>query len=309
MDEVNKLKYLIVIISYNSAGITKNCINSVYSTCDFPVDICVVDNNSSDNTIELINKNFPDVKVIANSENLGYSKAVNIGVLSQESDYVIISNADVIYKPDSIKKMFEYLENNPKSAVIGPAQYYADGRLQYSHGLIPGLKFVIRNILYLQPILNRIKSIKPKKVQYLDGAVLACRSKAFRAVNGFSEDFFFYSEDADFCRKINDAGYECIHLPDAEVIHLRGASTNINGINENALDMFVKAKIKLTHKYCSPIISKLYFCSEVFNTRLTEILFKIIYSVKKSPKSLYKYQYYNKLLAVWKSNIKSLKNK
>lgn len=302
------MKYLIVIISYNSAEITINCIKSIYDTYLSIVDICVVDNNSSDNTLMLISKNFPNVKIISNTENLGYSKAVNIGVFSQDSDYVIISNADVIYKSESIKMMFEFLESNPKVAVVGPSQYFTDGRLQFSHGLIPGLQSIIRNFLYLQPLLNRIKSIKPKKVQYLDGAVLACRTNTFRQVNGFSEDFFFYSEDADFCRKINDAGYECIHLPQAEVIHLRGASTNINGINENALDMFVKAKIKLTRKYCSTIISKLYFCSEVYNTRLTEILFKIIYSVKKSPKSLYKYQYYNKLLSTWKSNIKSLKN-
>ncbi len=272
------------------------------------IDICVVDNNSTDNTVEQLRINYPQVKIIKNIDNLGYSKAVNIGVNSTDSDFVIISNADVIYNSGTISCLFDYLNANPKAGVVAPSQYYTDGRLQYSYGLLPGWGLILRNIFYIQPLLNRIKSIHPHKVQYLDGAVMAVRTEVFKKVAGFSEEYFFYSEDADFCKKVTINGYDNIHLPAAKVIHLRGASTNIGGINENALDLFVKAKIRLAKKYAKPYIQNIYFKSELFNNKIACILFKLIHSVKKSPNTSFKLQYYNKLSAAWKSNINSIKN-
>ena len=298
-----------MIISYNSAELTCNCIKSIYDTCDFEIDICVVDNNSVDNTKVQIQSEYPNVRFIENNKNLGYSKAVNIGVNSKYSDISIISNADVIYKPNSIKYLIDYLIQNPKIASVGPAQYFLNGKRQYSFGLLPSFILIFRNFLFIQPILNRIKTKKAKKVDYLDGAVIAVRTDVFKTVGGFSEEFFFYSEDADYCRKLSNAGFYNIHLPYAEVIHLRGASTNVNGININALDIFVKAKIQLTKKYLNPALHNLYYLSELFNNIISEKLFNIIYSVKKSPQVAYKSEYYNKLCSAWQSNIKALKNK
>lgn len=285
-------------MSYNCKELTANCIRSILRE-DASINICVVDNASADGTCEMIASEFPEVKLISNTENLGYSKAINLGALNSDEDYIILSNADVVFHKNSIQELINSLEQSPEVAAVAPKQLYANGRIQQSSGFIPGIKASIINYLMLYPLLNKLSSIFRLTFDYLDGAVLCVSTEVFNAVDGFDEDYFFYSEDADFSKRIRNGGHRILVNYDATVTHYRGASTNIDGINYEALEKFVNAKVLLSNKYNSSKITKLYINSEVFITNIMKCIFNVLSSF--SPKSNYQFKsmYYKLLNQAW----------
>lgn len=293
----------IIIISFNCKEYTLNCIESIYNTFSENASIIVVDNNSTDDIISTLNIKYPNVKIIKNPENYGYSKAVNIGVRAANSEYVLISNADVIYKKNTIQDMLDFIKANPKYALIGPRQTFPNGKKQFSGGPLPGIKLIIKNFLFLNFIFSRFHYGLVSNYDYIDGAVLLCSSQVFEEVNGFSEDFFFYSEDAEFSYKIKHAGYKIGTYNKANVIHFRGASTNIAGINEKALEMFVNAKIKLAELMLGKNYIKIYKLSEYTTTFYSKTVYVILSKILKKPTAIFKNNYYSSLVKIWKSKI------
>ncbi len=293
----------IIIISYNCREYTVNCIESIYNTFSESVDIIVVDNNSSDDTIEFLRANYPNIKTIQNSENLGYSKAVNIGAKAAKAEYILISNADVIYQADAVQNMLDFIKANPKYALIGPRQFFPNGKAQFSGGGLPSIKLIIKNFLFLNYFSSRLYFGNVSHYDYIDGAVLLCSSKAFWEAGGFTEDFFFYSEDAEFSLKIKNAGYKIGTYNKAKVFHFRGVSTNINGINQNAIEMFVKAKIKLADMLLPKYLRKSYLYSELATTLISKYLYTLLSLIFKRDSLHYKKEYAKLLLKKWKESI------
>ncbi len=286
-------------MSYNCKELTANCIRSILRE-DASINICVVDNASADGTCEMLATEFPEVQVIANKENLGYSKAINMGALNSDEDYLILSNADVVFHENSIQKLLNTLKYLPKVGAVAPKQLFVNGSIQQSSGFIPGIKASIINYLMIYPILNRLSSIFKLTFDYLDGAVLCVSSKLFEVLGGFDEQFFFYSEDADFSKRIRNMGYSVLVNYDATVTHYRGASTNIAGINHSALEQFVNAKVFLSNKYNSAKITRIYICSEIFITNVMKIAFTILSVLSHKSNYQYKSKYYKLLNQVWR---------
>jgi GT2 family glycosyltransferase len=263
----------IIIISYNSRDLTLNCIKSLKDTADGLINkIIVVDNNSSDDTVESVKKKYPDVVIIENRENAGYAKAVNIGAKEVVSDYLIVSNADVIYHPGAVKALIEFLKDNPKAAVNGPQQQFVNGKWQYSYGMLPGLKLGLKNLFLINNIKNlflskfwkfKIFDQKAKSVQYVDGASMAFNKKIFFELNGFCEDYYFYTEEADFCKRASDAGYKVMFNPAAIITHYRGGSTGNMPTSEKFAEMFISSKIIYLKKYLNNKESKNYCRLEI----------------------------------------------
>ncbi|MFC2130828.1 glycosyltransferase family 2 protein [Bacteroidota bacterium] len=276
----------IVIISYNTNELTLECIESVYKTADDLIDkIIVVDNASEDDSVNAIKQKFPDVKLIKNSENLGYAKAVNIGVKASSAEYVIISNQDVLYHADSIKLLIEYIKAAPKVGAAGPQQIYPDGSWQYSKGDLPGIKLGLKKLFLINHIAEYVqksswkkgrRKTKPEDTSYLDGAVIAVRRKAFDDVNGFDEDYFFYTEEADFCYKLKKEGWNIKHIPVSIVTHFRGATDNHEGINIKRLRQMIGSKRLFCEKRISFQETKFYMiCEILYSLNMTVIWFLI----------------------------------
>ncbi|MFH1051457.1 MAG: glycosyltransferase family 2 protein [bacterium] len=276
----------IVIISYNTLNHTLECIKSINQTAKDIINlIIVVDNGSTDGTLDAIKSKYPDIKLISNNENLGYARAVNIGVKSSNSDFVIISNNDVIYPNDSIEYLLEYLIENTKVGAVGPQQLYPDGDYQYSFGDLPGTKLGLKKLFLINHFQEYLKKKNwrndraiTKQVPYLDGAVIATKRIAFDEVEGFDEDYFFYTEEADYCHKLKQKGWAIIHNPKALVTHFRGASDSYNGLNKknhNGLNKkkyseMISSKIKFCKKHLSFQSGKLYIiCEIVYSFNMT----------------------------------------
>ena len=195
---------------------------------------------------------------------------MNIGVSKCNSEFVVAANSDVYYKKDSIRTLEETLLADPNIAICGSQQIYIDGRWQYSFGYLPGIKLGLMELFFLTGFRRfifkrkwRQKTIKGFEPEYLDGAVLAMNKKVFVELGGFDENFFFYTEEADFCKRVQDAGYRIYFQPDSEVIHLRGGSSGHFNIDAEKSAKFIKSKILYCNKHLSGIEKLIYYYCEI----------------------------------------------
>lgn len=261
------------------------CIESIYNTCkEEQFEIIVVDNASKDDTVFQIKKAFPEVIVIQNKNNLGYAAAANIGAESANSENIIVSNSDIIFLPNSIQLLIQFLKHNPKAGIVGPQQLFPNGQVQYSYNDIPGIKRSLKELLFintLKPVINNIKfklklCQKPKNVGYIDGGVNVLRKAAFQSINGYDECFFFYSEEVDLCYRLKKNGWRVVFFPQSIVIHLRGASSNNK---ENLINNYIalaNSKIRFCKKYHSDFYVLFYIILQILYNFSNEILWKIL---------------------------------
>ena len=277
----------IIIISFNSARTTLDCIESIHDTVGGDLfRIIVVDNNSSDNTIELITGKYPQTQIIGNDTNLGYAAAVNIGVNHSLSEYLIISNSDVIYHKDSIKNLIDYLRSHPDVGAAGPQQVYSDGSWEYSYGSLPGVVLGLKDLFLISLIERGLRRLawrrfridrKPKEVGYIDGGVMAISKSEFIKTGGFDEDYFFYSEEADFCYRLAARSVKVVFNPDSIVTHLRGKSIDSTSSLHTSTSMMVKGQLLFCEKHRSDRETSLFILLE----RLHNLEMKLIWWIMR----------------------------
>lgn len=310
-------KIQIVIITYNCAQLTLNSIKSIYDTCKgIGFEVFVVDNASIDNTLERIQKEYPAVKIIKNEQNYGYSKAANIGVKHTNEEIIIVADSDIEYLPNAIEIMYYYLKNNTNTGIVGAQQQYPNGKWQYCYGEVPSEKLGWKNLLMISTFNNVLRRLfwniyridrNPKEVGYVDGGVKAIRRKAFDEVNGFDEDYFLYTEEADFCLKLHRKNWKVIFNPKANVIHFRGGSTSKMGINENSARLFIEGKVKLCKKHFSIAEAKKYIKLELVNSKMM-LAFWAIYnnSIGLLLGKSYKQNAFSVYIKFWKEELNKL---
>lgn len=203
----------IVIVSYNTAALTLACLESL-QTATGDKELFVVDNASSDNSVELITARFPAVKLIANKNNKGFGAANNQGLLICNGRYVIFLNPDTSVKPDTLKKAVAFMDGHRQIGLAGAKILNPDGTLQDSVSYkYPGEKFTSSETAGLKG-----------NIACVLGAFMIARKDLIVEMGGFDEDFFLYGEDQDLCWRIRERGYSIGYIEDAEVFHLGGQS-------------------------------------------------------------------------------------
>jgi len=201
----------IIILNYNNSELLKKCLASVFNPVrKISFEVVVVDNASTDDPLIMIKRDFPPVKVIVNSENLGFSKANNQGISQSSGKYCLLLNNDTIVKPGAFEVLAEFMERHPSCGACGPKLLNEDGSLQRQGGLF-GSSFW--------------NASEPKRAQFLTGACLMVRREVINKIGLLDENLYFYNEDLDWCRRIKKAGWEIYYVPAAGVIHLGGYST------------------------------------------------------------------------------------
>lgn len=285
-----------VIINYNTGKLACECIKSVYSTYGKAV-IIVVDNNSTDNSVNEIRSIYPEVKIIKNPENYGYAKAVNIGVLATKSDLVLVSNSDVVFLSESINIAEKMMRDNSLIAVCGFMQEFPDKSPQRSYGLLPGYKLGFLDMTLMSSILNKLHILQrrlglfPNKIiypEYADGAALLMKRDVFDTLSGFNEDYFFYTEEADYCKRVKMLSYKIVVNPISKIIHYRGAGRAKGDFNEKAERLLISTKILFLKKHCSKTEKNFFIFAQrtyfrtlfVIEFLLSLILFNINYRAK-----------------------------
>jgi hypothetical protein len=228
----------VIIVSWNAKEHLRNCLNSLNNAKGrYKQEVIVVDNASTDNSVELVEQQFTEVKIIKNNDNLGFAKANNIGIRVSTGRYVCLINSDVIVLDDCIDKLMECMDKNQLVGMAGPRILNPDHTLQFSCFHFPGIKNNLSQAIGLNKLFPKSPFFSEQTMKYwphdcvqkvdvLNGCFWMVRRKAMDEVGLLDEDFFFYGEDIDWCKRFNDAGWEVRFYPAAEAIHFGGASSS-----------------------------------------------------------------------------------
>jgi GT2 family glycosyltransferase len=222
----------VIIVSYNTRALLLECLESLRAVT-LPLEVLVVDNASTDGSVEAVREKRPDVGVIANRENLGFSKANNLGLRAARAPYVLILNSDAAVRPGAVEAMAGILDTRPEVGIVGPRTVSSDGTIQISFGpdLTPWNEWRQR------ALVRAVKAGDPAAVRratalagsehepaWVSGSCFLARRDLLLSLGGFDEDFFLYEEDVDLCVRVRAAGSRVLFTPRAEVVHHLGRS-------------------------------------------------------------------------------------
>ncbi len=249
----------VIIVSWNAKEHLQNCLRSLNDPgCRYKQEVIVVDNASTDGTVDLVEEQFPEVTLIKNSGNLGFARANNIGIRASSGGYVCLINSDVILLDNCIGKLMRFMGSHPSAGLVGPKILNPDRTLQASCRHFPaiwnnvcqalGLNYLFRrSAFFSEPFMKYWAHDKVRKVDVITGCFWMVRRKAIDEVGLLDEDFFIYGEDIDWCRRFHDAGWDVMFYPETEAIHFGGASSS-NAPVKFYLEM-QKADIKYWRKH------------------------------------------------------------
>jgi len=238
------MKLTVIIVSYNVSHFLEQCLKSVIrASHTLSVDIIVVDNSSEDDSVSRIRNKFPDIKLIVNSDNKGFSKANNQAILQSDSDYILLLNPDTVLEETTLIRTLHFMETHPEAGGLGIKMI--DGQGYYlpesKRGLpTPWASFCkMSNLSQLFPrsaFFNRyhaghLDENATNKVEVLAGAFMLLRRKVLDQIGLLDEDFFMYGEDIDLSFRITKAGYFNYYFPEAWMIHYKGESTRKSSLN------------------------------------------------------------------------------
>jgi len=237
MENSKKAKVSVVILSWNTKDLLEKCLKSI----PFSVEIIVVDNASTDGSLQYIDSlKWPNLKVIANKENLGFAKGNNLGIKAATGDLIMILNSDTIVQKGAIEKLVGfYQEQKNKNLAFSPLLLNQDGTIQQQYYLKfpnlwqiffyhnPFLRFLIMKTFLRKLIINDLSKIKkdePFELNPLQGAALMAPKEVWQKVGFLDEDYRFLFEDVDWSWRARKAGVKLFILPEARVKHGGGAS-------------------------------------------------------------------------------------
>lgn len=224
------------IVTFNNISTIVKTLETIFNeTKDIDFKLYIVDNGSTDGTPEYIEKNFPQVTVIRSGKNVGFGAGHNVVINSVESRYHAIINPDIVLNENAIKKMADYMEENPDIGLLSPRICFPDGRDQILGKRNPRLKYLVASrlrgdepskLLREYAMLDSDLS-KPIQIENATGCFMFLRTEILKNIGGFDDGYFMYFEDADLARRINEIS-KCVYYPYAIVNHVWGRDSKRN---------------------------------------------------------------------------------
>ncbi|WP_271809523.1 glycosyltransferase family 2 protein [Clostridium beijerinckii] len=236
------MKLSIIIVNYNTYTLTKQTIDSIIKEDHyFDYEILLVDNASSDGSINKLQDKFRDIviseklHIIVNKDNLGFAKANNIGIKHAKGKYILLLNSDTLLKENCLEKCIKMIEKDKNIGALGCKVILANGELD--HACKRGFPTPKASLYYFLKLHKKNPSKYGQyealhlgeddigEVDSLTGAFVLMPKLVFNEVGGLDEDFFMYGEDIDLCYKIKEHGYKILYYPEAQIIHYKGGSS------------------------------------------------------------------------------------
>ena len=216
----------IIILTYNSSRFIEELLKSLRDFAN-GAEILLVDNASSDDTVKLAKKFGSEIKIIETGSNLGFAKGNNFGANKATGDYLLFLNSDTSFKNGKLSDMISVFEKNEKAGVVGGKLTGRDGTAEKSAGRFFNLIETLLMVLGLDEALGvRFSPSKLSKVDFVSGGFMMVRSKLFKSLNGFDENFFMYIEDMEFCYRAKKSGFETYFTPDVSISHVGQGSSS-----------------------------------------------------------------------------------
>ena len=228
----------IIIVNWNSAAFTRKCLVSIEANAaNLSYEVIVIDNASHDGCGEMIEADFPHVKFIQSTENVGFAQANNLAFAQSRGRNVLFLNPDTEILGDALQELLEALESMPQAGMVGAHLLNSDLSLQTTCVVaLPSFlnqflssdylrrAFPTWNIWGMRPLLQEIKH--PVPVEAISGACMLAKREVIDQISGFSTDYFMYAEDMDLCMRIGRSGWKIYYAPNAKIVHHAGKSSS-----------------------------------------------------------------------------------
>ena len=221
----------IIIVNWNTADLLKNCLESIYQHVSLEKEVIVVDNNSTDNSVDMVRTSFPQVQLIAESENLGFPKGNNVGLELAHGRYILLLNPDTEVYAEGLEPLIQFMDENPAIGIAGPTLWNPDGTHQPSQAPFPTLwiEFLRQTMLY-RVVPNEKQKRAHKNIQQqaemVTGAALCIRRSCYEQIGPLDPQIFMFYEDTDWCKRAHDHGWEIWYLPTAGIMHVKAAASS-----------------------------------------------------------------------------------
>jgi len=223
----------IIVVSFNTKGLLLDCLASVFETVKgISFEIWVVDNNSTDGTVEATREKYPTVKIIKNTENVGFAAANNQAFRLMNGDYALLLNTDAVLTDGAVKGLFDFMEANPTAGMACGQLLNLDGSRQNS----------IANF----PTTLTLKYVSPLKIDSCIGACLMARKKAMDDIGFLDERYFFFFEETDWAYRMKRGKWAVYFVPTANIFHAQGKTV---GSSVNARIMFYRSRYLFFKKW------------------------------------------------------------
>jgi GT2 family glycosyltransferase len=266
----------VIIVNWNTCGILKNCLKSLYAeTAPGLIEVIVIDNASTDDSCQMVQSCFPDVKLIKNTENTGFAKANNQGIASAAGRYILLLNSDTVILDSVIAQTVSFADDNPDVAVVGCCVLNPDMTFQPSCFMFPSILNMFLSSLYLYKLFPRSRFFAREQMTWWDGndirqvdVVNGCfmfvRHQAIEQVGVLDEGFFMYAEETDWCYRFKQAGWKIMFAPVGQIIHMAGQSSRkvqyemLIQLRVSILKFFAKHHSQLKYKLAC-LLTALFF--------------------------------------------------
>ena len=256
------MKLSIVIVNYNVRYFLEQCLHSVQNACKgIEAEVFVVDNSSVDGSVKMVREKFPEVILIENKDNLGFSTANNQAMSRAGGDYILLLNPDTLVEDDTLRKVVGFMDEHPDAGGLGVKMIDGKGKfLPESKRALPTPVVAFYKIFGLSSLFPRSRIFSQYHLGYLDkdkihtidvlaGAFMLLRKTVLDKIGLLDESFFMYGEDIDLSYRITQAGYKNYYYPETRIIHYKGESTKKSSINY--VFMFYNAMIIFARKHFS----------------------------------------------------------
>lgn len=258
----------IIIVTWNVRELTLACLDSIERTKgELDLEVIVVDNDSTDGTVEAIRRAYPETVVVANEVNLGFPRANNQALRIARGRYILFLNPDTVVGPGTLEGCVEVLEGEPGIGMVGCRLIYPDGSVQYEcarrayrlrHLLVESVylhMFFPRHPLFAHHLIGDWDHLDSQDVEAISGAFMMVRRELALEIGGLPEEHFMYHEDLAFCLRIRARGQRIRYLAEWETTHFSGQSS---GKSASRLDLLEGAyKIDLIRELEGPLYARL----------------------------------------------------
>jgi len=254
----------IVILNWNTRDLLLECLKAVEANTDgLAVEVLVVDNASTDDSVSCVRRDFPHLRIVVSPTNLGFAAGNNLGARETTGRYILLLNTDAFLRPGALGRLVGLLDSQLRAGLCGARLLNPDGSFQASYTSFPTLT---REFLILSglgrlffgshfPSHGPDRAAGPRQVDYVEGACLLVRPEAFWQVGGLDSGFFMYAEEVDLCMALHRAGWSVWYHPEAEVVHLGGASS-AERKPEREGDLYV-SRVRFFNKHYGPVAAQL----------------------------------------------------
>ncbi|HYG14428.1 MAG TPA: glycosyltransferase family 2 protein, partial [Bacteroidia bacterium] len=254
------MKLSVIIVNYNVKAFLEQALLSVQKAAQkTTAEVFVVDNDSVDGSVEMVQEKFPWVKLIANKKNVGFSAANNQGIKESTGEYVLLLNPDTVVEESTFEKLVRFMDGNPDAGGLGVRMIDGKGKFlpESKRGLpTPAVAFYkMSGLAKLFPTskvfgryhLKYIDEFETSEVEVLAGAFMVIRKTVLDKIGLLDETFFMYGEDIDLSYRITQAGYKNYYFPDTTIIHYKGESTKKTSVNY--VFVFYRAMVIFAQKH------------------------------------------------------------